>query len=89
MLAVAKEKAIELVDSGRKDEAAGLLKQRAQELKKIGDVYGNTAVLASAAAAAPEAERISREGLDNAQRKSYRAESQQVKAQQNSASSRN
>ena len=89
VLAVAKEKAIELVDNGRKDEAAALLKQRAQELKKTGDLYDNSAVIASAAAAAPEAERISRDGLDNTRRKSYRAESQQVKAQQNSASSRN
>jgi len=89
VLAMAKDKAIELVDSGRKDEAATLLRQRAQDLKKTGEVYGNSAVLASAAAAAPEAERISREGLDNAQRKSYRAESQQVKTQQNSSSSRN
>jgi len=88
VLAVAKEKAIVLVDSGRKDEAATLLRQRVQELKKIGEVYSNVAVQASAAAVAPEAERINREGLDNAQRKSYRAESQQVKAQQNKASSR-
>ena len=61
----------------------------AQELKVIGDVYNNTVVLGAVAASAPEADRIARDGLDNAQRKSYRAESQQVKAQQNSSSSRN
>jgi len=88
VLAVAKDKAIALVDSGRKEEAAGLLKTRSAELKKMGAEYSNSAVLASAAAVAPEAERIQRDGLDNARRKSYRAESEQVKAQQSSVSSR-
>jgi Ca-activated chloride channel family protein len=88
LLAVAKDQAIELVDKGRKEEAAGLLRQRTDELKKIGDVYNNATVQSFAAAAAPEAERIKRDGLDNAKRKSYRAESQQVKTQQNSSSTR-
>jgi len=88
VLAVAKEQAIELVDKGRKDEASALIMKRTAELKTIGDVYSNTSVLTVAAAAAPEAERIKREGLDNAQRKSYRAESQQVRAQQSSTSGR-
>ena len=88
VLAVAKDQAIELVDKGRKDEAAALLKVRTAELKTIGDVYSNTSVQSYAAAAAPEAERIKHDGLDNAQRKSYRAESQQVKTQQSSSSSR-
>jgi Ca-activated chloride channel family protein len=88
VMAVAKDKAIELVDSGRKNEAAKLLRQRSQELKVMGDAYGNAAVQASAAAAAPEADRLDRDGLDNAQRKSYRTESQQVKNQQASGSSR-
>ena len=88
VLAMAKDQAIELVDQGRKNEASALLRQRTDELKKIGDVYRNTSVQSYAAAAAPEAERLKRDGLDNAQRKSYRAESQQVKTQQNSSSSR-
>ena len=88
VLAVAKDKAIALVDSGRKEEAAALMTARSDELKKIGDEYRNSAVQASAALAAPEAERLKRDGLDNAQRKSYRAESEQVKAQQSSISSR-
>jgi Ca-activated chloride channel family protein len=88
VLAVAKEKAIELVDHGRRDEAAALLKDQSEELNKIGVEYRNSAVQATAAAAIPEADRLGREGLDNAQRKSYRAESQQVKAQQSSVYSR-
>lgn len=86
VLAVAKDQAIELVDKGRKDEAAALLRQRTSEIKLIGDVYSNTSVQTYAAAAAPEAERIKRDGLNSAQRKSYRAESQQVKTQQSSTS---
>jgi Ca-activated chloride channel family protein len=88
VLAVAKDEAIALVDSGKKNEAAALLRQRSAELKEIGQVYSNTAVSASAAAAAPEAARLERDGLDNAQRKAYRADSQQVKNQQASGSVR-
>ena len=88
VLAVAKDEAIALVDSGRKHEAAALLRQRSAELKEIGKVYSNLAVAATAAAAAPEAARLERDGLDNAQRKAYRADSQQVKNQQSSGSAR-
>ncbi len=86
-LAVAKDKAIALVDAGRRDEAAKLMRQQSKELKVMGDAYGNTLVQASAAASAPEAEKLEREGLGNAARKSYRAESQQVKNQQSSVNS--
>jgi hypothetical protein len=57
-------------------------------LKEIGKVYSNTAVAVTAAAAAPEAARLERDGLDNVQRKAYRADSQQVKNQQSSGSAR-
>jgi Ca-activated chloride channel homolog len=88
VLAMAKDEAIVLVDSGKKQEAAALLRQRAEELKELGKTYANTAVQASAAAAAPEAARLERDGLDNAQRKSYRTDAQQVKNQQTSGGSR-
>ena len=88
VLAVAKDDAIVLVDSGKKSEAAALLRQRSADLKEMGEVYSNSAVSASAAAAAPEAARLERDGLDNAQRKSYRTDSQQVKNQQSSAATR-
>jgi Ca-activated chloride channel family protein len=88
VLAVAKDEAIALVDSGKKHEAASLLRQRSAELQELGKAYSNTAVSLSAAAVAPEAERLERDGLDNARRKAYRADSQQVKSQQSSASSR-
>ena len=87
LLAVAKDEAIKLVDDGKKSEAAALLRQRSAELKEMGETYRNTAVAASAAAAAPEAARLERDGLDNAQRKSYRTDAQQVKNQQSSSGS--
>jgi Ca-activated chloride channel family protein len=88
LLAVAKDEAIALVDSGKKQEAAALIRQRSEELKVMGKVYSNVAVQESAAAAAPEAARLERDGLDNAQRKSYRTDAQQVKNQQASGGSR-
>lgn len=87
LLAVAKDEAIVLVDSGKKQEAAALLRQRSEELKELGKVYSNLAVQDSAAAAAPEAARLERDGLDNAQRKAYRTDAQQVKNQQSSVGS--
>ena len=83
-VAMTKDKAIELVDANRRDEAAALLRQRAGELKAMGDTYRNFAVQQVAAAAAPEADRLEREGLDNAARKNYRAESAQTMNQQSS-----
>lgn len=88
VLAVAKDKAIALADAGRKDEAAAVIRERAQELKRMADVYGNVSLAAAAPAAAAEADRLEREGLSNGQRKSYRAEIQQTKNQQSSATDR-
>ena len=81
-LAVAKDEAVALVDSNRRDEAAAVLRQRAQELNAMGDLYKNSAVKAVAAPVAPEADRIEAEGLGNAERKIYRAESAQTRSQQ-------
>jgi Ca-activated chloride channel homolog len=81
-LAVAKDEAVVLVDSNRRDEAASVLRQRAQELNAMGELYKNSAVKALAAPAAPEADRLEKEGLGNAERKIYRAESAQTRNQQ-------
>lgn len=85
-LAVAKDEAIKLVDHGKQVEAAALLRQRGAELQLLGKVYANSLVTVAAEAAAPEAARLEREGLDNVQRKAYRTDSQQVKNQQSSGS---
>ncbi len=84
VMAVAKDEAVTLVDSNRRDAAAIVIRKRAEELSKMAATYSNNAVRAVAAAAAPEADRVEKEGLGNAERKAYRAESAQVKSQQNS-----
>ncbi len=86
-IAVAKDQAIALVDAGRRDEAGALLRQQADDLKKMGDMFSNSAVKEIAAANAPEAARLEREGLSNERRKSYRADSYQTMNQQSSAGS--
>src|SRR5688572_6179271 len=58
-LAAAKDEAVSLVDSNRRDEAAAVLRERAQELDAMGDLYKNSAVKALAAPAAPEIGRAS------------------------------
>jgi Ca-activated chloride channel family protein len=83
-LAMAKLAAVDLVDAGRKDEAAAVVRERAKELGRMADAYSNTGVQRVAAAAAPEADRLEREGLDNASRKAYRTENSQIMNQQNS-----
>jgi Ca-activated chloride channel family protein len=82
VIAVAKDEAVVLVDSNQREAAAAVLRQRSSELRDMASIYGNTAVQEVAAAVAPEADRLEKEGLGNAQRKTYRAESAQAKAQQ-------
>jgi Ca-activated chloride channel family protein len=81
-MALAKDKAIEHADAGRLDEAAKTLRQQAAELQVLGQTYSNSAVTSVAAAAAPEADRVAREGLSNAERKAYRSESANIRNQQ-------
>ena len=81
-LAVAKDEAVALVDSNRRDAAAAVLREKAQELNEMADTYKNSAVKVLAAPAVPEADRLEKEGLGNAERKIYRAESAQTRSQQ-------
>lgn len=87
VMALAKDEAVALVDSNRRAEAAGVLRQRAQELRTMGEAYSNSAVRELAAPAAPEADRLEREGLGASERKAYRADSAQTKNQQTNGSS--
>lgn len=87
-LAVAKDEAIALADAGRRDEAAALIRARADDLQRLADTYGNRLVGAAAPAAVAEADRLEREGLSNAQRKTYRAEIQQTRNQQSTTPDR-
>jgi hypothetical protein len=56
-------------------------------LEKIAAVYANPAVQEMTVANKKEADRLEREGLDNAQRKSYRADAAQAASQQASSPS--
>ena len=84
VMASAKDAAVALVDSNRRDEAGALLRNRASELAKLAAEYNNSAVQSVAAPAAVEADRLEREGLGVAERKAYRAESAQTVNQQRS-----
>ena len=84
VMATAKDEAVALVDSNRRDEAGALLRERAAELAKLGATYNNAAVQSVAVPAAAEAARFERDGLGNSERKAYRAESAQTKNQQSS-----
>lgn len=84
VIAVAKDKAVELVDNGRKEEAAQQMRQQAAELQKMAETYGNASVLSAAAEMPAEADKLEREGLDNEARKTYRADSAQTRNQQSS-----
>jgi hypothetical protein len=88
VIAVAKDEAIALVDANRRDAAAAVLRERTQELRVLADTYGNAAVGQVASAMAPAAAKVERDGLDNAERKLYRAEAAQTAAQQSSGAVR-
>jgi Ca-activated chloride channel homolog len=83
-MAEARDEAVALVDAGRRDEAAGRLRQVGASMQIIGQVYGNSAVTDVAAPAAAEAAKVEAEGIGNADRKEYRAKSQQIYNQQRS-----
>lgn len=86
-LAVAKDEAVALVDSNRRNEAGARLREKSEQLAKLGEVYQNREVQQLAAPAAREADRLAQEGLSNEERKTYRAENAQVRAQQSSGGS--
>jgi Ca-activated chloride channel family protein len=81
-LAVAKDEAVALVDAGRRDLAAAKLRERAEEMRALGSVYSNREVQKAAAPAAAAAEAVEKEGLSNAERKIFRADSAATRAQQ-------
>ena len=84
VIAIAKDQAVALVDSGRRDEAARELRKQVADLKVMAETYGNAPVAQAAVASSVEADRLERQGLDNAARKTYRAESSQIRNQQSS-----
>ena len=85
--AEAKDQAVLLVDSNRRDEAARQLRARTAELEKMATVYANPAVSELSASNKKEADRLEREGLSNEGRKAYRADAAQAKSQQSAGAS--
>ncbi len=85
-LAVAKDEAVVLADAGKRGEAAKKIRQRADEFRAMGSVYGNTAVEKAAAPAAAAADRVEQDGIGNAERKLFRAESAATRSQQATSS---
>lgn len=81
-LAETKDEVVALVDAGRRFEAAARLREVGSSLELLGNVYGNASVLAVAAPAPVEAAKLKKDGLSNADRKSYRAEAVQTYNQQ-------
>lgn len=84
--ALAKDQAVSLVDANRRDAAARELRERNLELEVMAKTYSNAAVMKVTVENKKEADRLERDGLDNAQRKTYRAESSQMRSQQSSNS---
>jgi Ca-activated chloride channel family protein len=87
VLAVAKDEAIALVDAGKREAAGALLREKTREMQSVSATYSNNMMRDIAAAAAPAAAKVEQEGLSNAERKVFRAESAQVRGQQNAATS--
>jgi Ca-activated chloride channel family protein len=82
VLAEAKDEAVVLVDGGRRDLAAAKIRQRADELRTMGSIYGNAALAKAAAPAAAVADRVEQDGIANDERKKFRAESAATRNQQ-------
>jgi len=84
VIAEVKDKAVEYVDANRKEEAAKLMRSRVDVLMAMPAAAANVELRKKAEEAMRDARQLESSGLDTAARKAYRAENQQVKAQQGS-----
>jgi len=82
--ALAEEKAIDLSDTGKRDEAVEVLKQSAEKLKEFGNIYKDESILEEAEQMEDKAEQINKEGMTKKYRKELRTKSYQMKNQQSS-----
>ncbi len=80
--ALAQEKAIELSDEGKKQEAAAYLKKSADKLRQVGGMYRDEELLKEAEEARVQAEEIQSRGMTKKSRKILRTQSYQMKNQQ-------
>ncbi|MDR1064605.1 MAG: VWA domain-containing protein [Azoarcus sp.] len=81
-VAAAKDEAIKFSDAGQQDAAAARLRKTVDTMQKLGETYGNDAVVEISKENAALATQIKRDGIDNAQRKTLRASSTQTVNQQ-------
>ncbi len=82
--AAARESAIELADRGLREEAAQQLRAVGLLYRDVADRHDNPALAARAQEVGAEADLVETRGIDNVQRKAYRAANQQTVNQQTS-----
>lgn len=80
--ALARDRAIELADKGRQEEAARELAKQGESMRQMAADYDMPGLAAPAAALEVQAEDIEKRGLDNVSRKSMRTDSFQMRNQQ-------
>lgn len=82
-IAVAKDRAVEQWDDGRREEAVRDLRKKSDELKEVGATYGvSVEVLDESEALSGAASKLDAEGMDKSDRKRYRTDSYQQRNQQ-------
>lgn len=87
VIAVTKDRAVELVDARKPGAAAQELRAKAAELHATASAYNNAPMAALAKKQEAEADRLERQGLSNKERKAYRTENAQTTNQQSSTGS--
>ncbi len=81
-IAEARDKALDLYNAGRKDEAVRELQQRQQRIEEKATAIGASSLAAPAAALADEAAEFEGDALDSSRKKELRSESYKVRKQQ-------
>ena len=80
--AIAKDKAINLADTGKKKAAADVLRESSKELRAAGEKFNDEVLIQKAEEAEEKAATIENEGMTNRSRKALRTESYQLRYQQ-------
>ena len=81
-MAEARDKALDLYNAGRKDDAVRELQQRQQQIEQKSQALGLPALAAPAEALADEAQEFETDQLDSSRKKELRSESYKVRKQQ-------
>lgn len=81
-IAESRDKALDLYNAGRKDEAVRELEQRRQQIEQKSQALGMPALAAPAATLADEAQEYEADDLDSTRKKEIRSESYRIRKQQ-------